>query len=207
MKDARVYRGTKAQLFVIKVRETPRNVEFITTAKDVCIASLRKEEFETSFTLSNHNPAKAAQTFLGGTKKVDEKARVMLEAISITEYEMPEEATQAAPAATPAVKPPKAPKAPKEPKAAAAPKLDAEGKPIPAAAPKPRKVTPKPAKVAYTMEQKLTSVAANPKKPSSAAHGRYAKYEVGKTFTELVAAGLTRPDFAYDLAHGFIKAE
>jgi hypothetical protein len=206
MKDARVYRGTQSQQFVIKVRETPRNVEFISSVKDICVASLRKEEFEASFTLSNHDPAKAAQTFLGGTKKIDEKARAMLEAISHTEYEMPNEATQAAPAATPAVKTPKTPKAPKEPKAAAAPKLDDEGKPIPAAAPKTRKVTPKPAKVAYTMEQKLTFVAANPKKPSSAAHGRFAKYEVDKTFTELVAAGLTRPDFAYDLAHGFIKA-
>lgn len=210
MKDASVFRGTVVKGFVIRTKATGTKVEFITSQGDVDVKSLGLVAFTEQYVPCSENPAHTAKVWLSGTKKIRDRARALLETISKTEYQMNQ--TAAAPATTPAAKTPaptgkvasgepKAAKAPKAPKTPKAPKLDANGQPIPVV----RK--PRPPKVAYTLEQKLTYVASpNPKRADSAAHGRFAKYAVGKTFTELLAAGLTRPDFAYDLAHGLIKA-
>lgn len=51
----------------------------------------------------------------------------------------------------------------------------------------------------------LSHVAANPKKPSSAAFQRYALYTVGQSIAEFIKAGGTKADVQYDLGKGFIK--
>lgn len=51
----------------------------------------------------------------------------------------------------------------------------------------------------------ISHVAANPKKPSSAAFQRYALYTVGQSIAEFIKAGGTKADVQYDLGKGFIK--
>ena len=207
MKDASVFRGTVVKGFVIRTKATGTKIEFIASQGDIEVKSLGVVAFTEQYVPCSENPAHTAKVWLSGTKKIREHARALLETISKTEYPMNQTAPATAPAAkTTAPAPtgkvgagePKAPKAAKTPKA---PKLDKDGNPIPV------KRKERPAKVAYTVEQKVTFVTTpNPKRAGSAAFGRFAKYAVGKTFTELLAAGLTRPDFAYNLSHGLIKA-
>lgn len=52
----------------------------------------------------------------------------------------------------------------------------------------------------------LSVVKPNPKKPSSAAHGRYALYAVGMSIAEFIKAGGTKADVQYDMSKGFIVA-
>jgi hypothetical protein len=209
MQQAEVHRGVEDKKFVIVVDRLGGRVSYVDPAGptiDVC--TMKADQFTKKFVLSNQNPAHAARVWILGHKKISERARAKLDIISQTEYTMTQEAqgpvanTDGTPA-TPVKKTRKTKVATGEAKAPEAPKLDAEGNPIPVVA---KKRKPKPAAVAYTLDQKLTEVAANPKRTGCAAYDRYAKYAVGKSFTELLAEGLTRPDFAYDLAHGFIKA-
>jgi hypothetical protein len=224
MQYAEVFRSVAEKHFVVATKTTTKKVEFIISAGDIDVSSLPADDFVRLYTPSNTNPAHAARTWLSGHKHISDRARALLDIISQTEYTMPPEATPAAP------KGKKAPKAPAEAAAAAAaakangpdktaktskvatgeakapkvkapPKLDADGNPIV----KARK--PAPPAVPYTLEQKLTAVAENPKRVGCAAFERYKKYAVGKTFKELLDAGMTRPDFAYDLAHGYIQAK
>jgi hypothetical protein len=52
----------------------------------------------------------------------------------------------------------------------------------------------------------ISFVKPNPKKPSSAAHGRYALYVVGMSIAEFIRAGGTKADVLYDMSKGFIVA-
>lgn len=56
-----------------------------------------------------------------------------------------------------------------------------------------------------TDERVVTFVAANPKKPGSASHERFARYEVGHTVDECITRGVTRGDISWDLERGFIR--
>lgn len=44
----------------------------------------------------------------------------------------------------------------------------------------------------------------NPKKPGSAAHGRFGKYKSGCTVAAALKAGVTREDLRWDTAKNFI---
>ena len=61
----------------------------------------------------------------------------------------------------------------------------------------------------FTDEQKLSRVAANPKKPGKANHARYAQYKVGMTVGEVRAAlgKHALPDLTFDVKHGFVDIE
>jgi len=210
MQQAEVHRGVEDKKFVIVVDRNGGRISYVDPAAGTIIdvQTMKADAFAKKFVLSNQNPAHAARVWILGHKKISERARAKLDIISQTEYTMTQEAQGPATpeAGTVPVTTKKSRKkvATGEAKAPAAPVIDpATGLPVPVVA---KKRKPKPATVAYTLEQKLTEVAPNPKRAGCAAHARYAKYEVGKTFTELLAAGLTRPDFAYDLSHGFIKA-
>lgn len=50
-------------------------------------------------------------------------------------------------------------------------------------------------------------VASNPKKPGTQAHIHFAVYRDGMTVADALAAGLTRGDLKWDVAHAFIKLE
>lgn len=50
----------------------------------------------------------------------------------------------------------------------------------------------------------VISVAANPKKPGSGSHTRYAHWAVGRTVSECMALGLTTADVRYDLDRGYV---
>jgi hypothetical protein len=50
----------------------------------------------------------------------------------------------------------------------------------------------------------VTYVALNPKKPGSSSHTRYSHYAPGRSVAELLAAGLTRADIAWDVSRGFV---
>jgi hypothetical protein len=211
MQQAEVHRGVEDKKFVIVTDRLGGRVSYVDPMAgptiDVC--TMKSEQFAKKFVLSNQNPAHAARVWIAGHKKISDRARAKLDIISQTEYTMTQEAQ--APVNTDGTAAPAAPAkksrkkvATGEAKPAEPPKLDAEGNPIPAPV-KKRKA--KPAVVPYTLDQRLNYVAPNPKRAGCAAFARYAKYAVGKSFTELIAEGLTRPDFAYDLAHGFIKAD
>ena len=51
----------------------------------------------------------------------------------------------------------------------------------------------------------LEYVSANPKKPGSAAHERFALYKVGMTADELVASGVRKADLRWDAERGFVR--
>lgn len=55
--------------------------------------------------------------------------------------------------------------------------------------------------------RKIAFVAPNPKKPGSASFDRFAKYEVGMTVDQAVAAGVSRADIKWDSERSFIKFE
>lgn len=221
--QSRVYLNTKRQVAIV-TEEKGNNVIAVISDGSVRVAIMNKSKFYKEFSVpTEHSPAEAATTLLKGNRVNDPRAKIHLESISKKEYDMTDKkkaATAAATTAAPAPAPkgkgkgkgkaaatapagtaPATPAAPKVPKVPKAPKVDANGNPIPVV----RK--PKPPVVPYTLEQKLVTVAANPKRAGCAAFTRYALYAPGKTFTELLAAGLTRADFAYDLAHGFITAK
>ena len=202
MQDARVFRSNMSQSFAILVKSGSRKVEIITSTKDVRCSSLNREVFESSFSLSNQVPSHVATVWLGGTKAINPETRTMLETISKTEYPaMPEAqvATSTTPAKAPKLaKPPKAeatPKEPKAPKAPKEPKLDAEGKLIVAK----KKVYPLPD---YTPDTKIIAVAANNKRGAS--KDRFAKYVVGMTVAEALAAGVLKADINWDAPRGLI---
>ncbi len=46
----------------------------------------------------------------------------------------------------------------------------------------------------------------NPKKIKSAAHDRYERYKMSRTFPDAAAAGMTKQDRFYDVQHGYVKA-
>jgi hypothetical protein len=50
----------------------------------------------------------------------------------------------------------------------------------------------------------LTYAAPNPKKPGSGTWQRYQNYVPGRTVAELLAAGITRGDIAWDVSRGFV---
>lgn len=50
----------------------------------------------------------------------------------------------------------------------------------------------------------VVAVVANPKKPGSSTHIRFAQWVVGRTVTECMAAGLTRADVDWDVSRGFV---
>lgn len=50
------------------------------------------------------------------------------------------------------------------------------------------------------------SVKENPKRKGSLSYARFAKYSKAKTVGELLKAGGSRKDLAYDLAHNFVTA-
>jgi len=92
--------------------------------------------------------------------------------------------------ADPRLNPKPYPKAP-----VATPKTTAEEQ-RKAAAPKPT--------VAGGTDRTLLSCVPNPKRQGSAARDRYAKYQVGKTESQLIELGLWRSDFRHDTQHKFI---
>lgn len=55
--------------------------------------------------------------------------------------------------------------------------------------------------------RKVVAMRANPKKPGTMAHARYALYRVGATVDELLAQGLLREDIRYDTKHGYVELE
>lgn len=50
----------------------------------------------------------------------------------------------------------------------------------------------------------VVSVVPNPKKPGSSAHERFARYQVGMTVAQLLAAGITRADLKWDAERAHI---
>lgn len=50
-------------------------------------------------------------------------------------------------------------------------------------------------------------VAENPKRPTAAAHARFALYRTGQTVAEFLAAGGTKADLSWDRVHGFIRID
>jgi hypothetical protein len=46
----------------------------------------------------------------------------------------------------------------------------------------------------------------NPKKIKSAAHDRYERYKMSRTFPDAAAAGMTKQDRFYDVQRGYVKA-
>jgi hypothetical protein len=73
------------------------------------------------------------------------------------------------------------------------------------------KATPAPAKKSapakgstFNRLDTISAVKANPKKSGSAAHARYARYKVGMSVSEALAAGLRQEDLRWDFARGFI---
>ena len=63
------------------------------------------------------------------------------------------------------------------------------------------------APVQRTDPRRIVYVAPNPKKPGSASYDRFARYVVGMTVTEALAAGVTGADVKWDSERGFIKFE
>lgn len=53
----------------------------------------------------------------------------------------------------------------------------------------------------------IVAVVANPKRPGTASHTRFAAYKVGMTIAEAIKAGVTRADVRWDMARDFITLE
>lgn len=53
----------------------------------------------------------------------------------------------------------------------------------------------------------ITVLVANPKKPGSASHKRFALYVSGQSVAEAIASGVTMADLKWDAAHKFIKVD
>lgn len=98
------------------------------------------------------------------------------------------------PVKAPKVKEPKAPKAPKEPRV----KTPRE--------PKPKKESTgrRGRTSAFTPDRKIVSIVANPKKPGTGAHDRFAMYTKGMTVGTYLSLGGTLADIRWDVGQGFI---
>lgn len=60
-------------------------------------------------------------------------------------------------------------------------------------------------RVRPTDDRVITEVVSNPKKPNSASFERFAKYRVGMTVSEALAAGVQPGDIKWDSERGFIR--
>ena len=80
--------------------------------------------------------------------------------------------------------------------------------PVPAPAPAPA-ASPSATHTAPAPDGRVITLlaTANPKRPGSAAHRRFALYRTGMTVAAFVAAGGQRIDVAYDAGHGFIRLD
>lgn len=78
--------------------------------------------------------------------------------------------------------------------------------------PAPRQVVEKPDRgraqrattAPWTPQHVIETVTENPKRQGTASYERYAKYRVGMTVAEALAAGITRGDLAWDTERGFV---
>lgn len=57
---------------------------------------------------------------------------------------------------------------------------------------------------AISATQVVLSVVPNPKKPGTSSHTRFAKYAVGMSVAQLLAAGITRADLKWDTERSFV---
>jgi hypothetical protein len=53
--------------------------------------------------------------------------------------------------------------------------------------------------------REVSAISANPKRPGTKAHERFALYEVGKTVRQLLEAGLTVADIKWDTDRGYVS--
>lgn len=78
--------------------------------------------------------------------------------------------------------------------------------PPPKAAPPKREQAKRGRKSVWGDDQVITLlVKQNPKKPGSAAHGRFAKYKTGMTVMQALRAGVTTEDLTWDTKKAFIR--
>jgi hypothetical protein len=70
-----------------------------------------------------------------------------------------------------------------------------------------RKAVEKPAavpRIKFAGDAKIKLLVENPKRPSSGAFKRFAKYRDGMTVDAALQAGVRRDDLAWDVRHGFV---